>query len=101
MSDLANLDCVPIVDVYDPNGTKWKDKCAALEAALEQEKKYDIEKQRDIWADSCKKAWSQRDAAIAQYERAKATIDSLIEDVIQACRYTDADDIRSHLEEYL
>jgi hypothetical protein len=74
---------------------------AALEAALEQEKKYDIEKQRDIWADNCKKAWSQRDAAIAGYERAKATIDSLIEDVIQACRYTDADDIRSHLEEYL
>ena len=74
---------------------------AELEAALEQEKKYDIEKQRDIWADNCKKAWSQRDAAIARYERAEATIDSLLEDVRQACGCTDADDIRSHLEEYL
>jgi len=42
-----------------------KDRIKALEAALEQEKKYDIEKQRDLWADNCKKAWKQRDAAIA------------------------------------
>ena len=35
MSKLSHLNHVPVVDVYDPSGAKWKDKCAELEERIE------------------------------------------------------------------
>jgi len=36
MNKLSHLNHIPILDVYDPMGAKWKDKCAELEAVLRQ-----------------------------------------------------------------
>jgi len=48
-----------------------------LEAQLAQEKKYDIEKQRDIWAEYCKKAWTERDIAWEQIKELEAKLDAV------------------------
>jgi len=48
-----------------------------LEAQLAQEKKYDIEKQRDIWAEYCKEAWTARDIAWEQIKELEAKLDAV------------------------
>ena len=37
----------------------------------------ELEEQRNIWCEDCKKAWAQRDGAIARYETAEARLKAL------------------------
>ena len=56
-------------------------------------KKYDIEKQRDIWAEDCKKAWVARDIAWGQIKELQAKLDEKPQALIDI----GADDINEHL----
>lgn len=56
----------------------------------------ELENQRDIWCEDCKKAWAQRDGAIARYEAAEARLDA-IKDIMRSSSFMHPRDALSRI----